>query len=166
VTIRHLLLLGCAGALLAGCGGRRPPLPAISGALPAAIIEASLAGEDGPAAGPLLIDSIAFGRLGVLLGGSAWSAADLVNQLGRQATLADPMDVLECPRREPCRLREDGSFITVWDAVRTGDDLELVVSRTYNVERLYTMTTAVTHRLRLLREAGGWRLTSRERLPT
>jgi hypothetical protein len=164
-----LLILAWVAALTSGCGRRGPPLPQLSGPLAWVVVEASFAGEPLPElnpAGPLLLDSIAFPRLGDAAGPGRLAAADVQRQLGRPAELVDPRDVLECPPREPCRVRGDAVYITVWGAERTRNGLELVVSRVYNVQGLYRMTTSVTHRLELRPVGGGWQLAARTRLPT
>ena len=149
------LILG----FLTGCGARGPRVPAVTGSLADVVVESSFADEDAPElAGALVIDSVAFGQLARLAGGAAAPS--------RSHTLIDPRGVLECPPREPCRVRNDAIFLTVWDAERLPDgELEVVVSRTHNVRRLYVMTESVTHALRLRPENGTWRLVGRERVP-
>jgi hypothetical protein len=145
--------------------GRREPVPDVSGSLVATIIAASLTGEEGPAA-PLLLDSVSFGRVGLVARGTALGAAELRAQAVHPIELVDAANVLECPARQPCRVRDDASYVEIWEAERDGAALEVVVSRVYNVRGLHVMTRAVTHRLRLAPEAGGWRLTARDRLPS
>jgi hypothetical protein len=162
------LCLACA-LLVPACGGRRPPLPDVAGSLADVVVRASFADEQArePApVQPLWLDSISFARLGAAAGGGAFGAEELRRQVGRPFQLVDPADVLECPDREPCRTVDDAVYLEVWEAERTGAELELVVNRVFNVQGLYRMTTAVTHRLVLRAEGGGWRLARRERLPT
>jgi hypothetical protein len=154
--------------LLAACGGRRPPLPDVAGALPDAVLRAALAAEDGTegtALQPLLLDSVSFARLGEAAGGAAFGPADLQRLIGRPFTAVSPRDVLLCPDREPCRVAGDAVYVEVWEAQRTGNELEVVVTRVSNVRDLYVMTQSVTHRIALRQEGGAWRLVRRERLP-
>jgi hypothetical protein len=162
----RLLTLALPGflALSLACG-RREPVPDVGGSLVGAIIAASLAGEEGPSA-PLLLDSVSFGRVGLVARGTAFGGAELRAQAVHPIELVDATEVLECLPREPCRVRGDASYIEIWEVERDGAGLELVVSRVYNVRGLHVMTRAVTHRLRLAPEAGGWRLKARDRLPT
>jgi hypothetical protein len=158
-----------AALAVASCGGRRPPLPDIAGSVADVIVRASFADEQArePApVQPLLLDSISFVRLGNALGTGAFSHDELQRQIGRPFRLVDRQDVLECPPREPCRTVGDAVYVEIWEAERTGSELELVVSRVFNVQGIHRMTTAVTHRLVLRAEGGAWRLTRRERLPT
>jgi hypothetical protein len=150
--------------LLAACGGRTP-VPDLSGTLVSVIVAASLEGE--PAAQlPLLLDSVSFSRIGTAARGAPLGATELHAQVGRLVELVDARDVLECPERRPCRLRGDVTYLSVWEAQQLeGGPLEVVVSRVYNVQDLYMLTRSVTHRLRLVPEAGGWRLVGRQRLP-
>jgi hypothetical protein len=167
-THKRLILALAALPVLAGCGGRRPPLPDVVGAMADVVVRASLAAEDGaPAApaGPLLLDSISFARLGAAAGGGALALDELRRQVTRSFEFTDPGDVLVCARREPCRVVDDAVYIEVWEAELDGRDLELVVSRVENFQGLYRMTRAVTHRLVLRPEGGAWRLVRRERLP-
>jgi hypothetical protein len=167
--LRPGALLLVTALTVAACGGRRPPLPAVSAPLAGAVLMASLAGADGEQAapvGPLLIDSISFARLGLAAGADAFSAAELERQIGRPFTLVDPTEVLVCPPREPCRVVNDGVYIEVWEAERSGAELELVVSRVQNVRGLYVLTRAVTHRLAFRPDGAGWRLVRRDQLPT
>jgi hypothetical protein len=152
------LIVLVATATASGCAGRRPPLPQIEGRGGDVVIRSSFEAAPGPErSGELLIDSVAFGRLLLLMGeGTAPAAA------GR---LVDPRDVLECPDREPCRVRGDATFLTVWDALLRDDgSLSVVVSRAWNVQGLYAMTRHVTHRLELRRGPAGWRLNAREQI--
>jgi hypothetical protein len=162
-----LLFLLLLPAHLTGCG-RRPQLPDVAGPLAWVVVEASFAGEPLPALVPdrLLLDSIAFPRLGEAAGTGRLDAAELRRQVGRSIELVDPLDVLSCPPRQPCRVAGDATFLTVWDAERTRDGIELVVNRVHNVQGLYRKTTAVTHRIEVRPQGSGWRLTRRERLPT
>jgi hypothetical protein len=155
--------------LVAACGGRRPPLPDVSGALPDAVLRAALSPEDGsaaPAVQPLLLDSVSFARLGEAAGGAAFAQSDLQRLIGRPFTAVSARDVLLCPDREPCRVAADAVYVEVWEAQRTGNELEAVVTRVSNVRDLYVMTHSVTHRIALRQEGGAWRLIRRERLPT
>jgi hypothetical protein len=145
-----------------------PALPQLAGPLAWVVVEASFAGEALPDISPapaLLFDSIAFPRLGDAAGTTRIGADELQRQLGRPIRYVDPMDVLECPSRQPCRVRDDGMYITVWDAERTRSGIELVVSRTYNVQGLHRKTTSVTHRIEVQRSGDAWRLTQRARVP-
>ena len=152
---RALVLL----LVLAGCGVRGPRVPVVAGSLADVIVESSFTREVAPEQpGALVLDSIAFGQLARLTGAPAAP--------NRAHALIDPTGVLECPPREPCRVRNDAIFLTVWDAERLPDgQLDLVVSRTHNVRRLYVMTESVTHEIRLRPENGTWRLVRRVRLP-
>jgi hypothetical protein len=145
--------------VFSACGARAPRVPEVSGALADVIVESSFTGEPAPAQpGALMLDSAAFGQLARLAGASIAPS--------REHRFIDPTGVLECPPREPCRVRNDAIFLTVWDAVRLPDgQLDVVVSRTHNIRRLYVMTESVTHELRLRPENGTWRLVRRVRLP-
>jgi hypothetical protein len=167
MTRSAILLLLPPVLLLAGCG-RRPPLPDVAGPLAWVVVEASFAGEPLPEPVPvgLLLDSIAFPRLGEAAGTGRLAAAEVRRQLGRAVELVDPLDVLSCPPRQPCRVRDDATYLTIWEAERTRHGIELVVNRVHNVQGLYRMTAAVTHRIEVRPHGGGWRLTRRERLPT
>jgi hypothetical protein len=155
----QLGLLSLVVSLLSACGVRGPRVPPVTGSLADVIVEASFTGEEAPARpGALILDSVAFGQLARLTG-TAMAPT-------RAHSLIDPIGVLECPPREPCRVRNDAVFLTIWDAVRLPDgQLDVVVSRTHNVRRLYVMTESVTHELRLRPEGGAWRLVRRARLP-
>jgi hypothetical protein len=152
---------------LASCG-RSVPLPEVAGSLAWVVVEASFAGEPLPGAGAgsplILVDSIAFPRLGEAAGGDRTGFDELQRQIGRPIEPVDPMDVLECPSRAPCLVRGDATYITIWDAERTRTGLEMVVNRTYNVQGLYRKTTSITHRIELRGAGGAWRLTRRDRL--
>jgi hypothetical protein len=148
---------------LSGCGGRTP-LPDVSGSLMSAVVAASLAGEAGPAA-PLLLDSASFARLGMVAGGAALTAVEMRAQMPQPFELVAATDVLDCPRREPCRVRGNATYMTIWEAQRVDGVVELVVNRVFNVQDLHVLTRSVAHRMRLAPEAGGWRLTHRQRLP-
>jgi hypothetical protein len=153
----------------AGCGGRRPPLPDVAGPLADAVVQAALAPADGspaPPVQPLLLDSISFGRLGDAAGTGAFSHAELQAQVRRPFTLVDPAEVLVCPFREPCHVVNDGVYLEVWEAERTGAELEVVVTRVHNVQGLRVLTRHVTHRLRLRSDGAAWRLVRRELIPT
>jgi hypothetical protein len=167
-SARRTLVLALLAPLLLQACARRPPLPDLAGPLAWVVVEASFAGEPEPVlpTGALLLDSMAFPRLGEAAGTGVIPPAELQRQLGRAVTLVDPMDVLECPPRQPCYVRGDASYLTIWEAERTRQGMELVVSRVYNVQGLYRRTTAVTHRLEVRPQAGGWRLVARDRLPT
>ena len=145
--------------LLPACGLRGGGVPPVSGSLGDVIVQASFADEPAPElGGELLLDSIAFRRLGELAGAPIGPVSG--------ATLVDPTGVLVCPEREPCRVRGDAIFLTVWDAMVHDDGtLDVTVSRTQNARRLYVLTVSVTHQIRLRREAAGWRLVERERVP-
>jgi hypothetical protein len=169
---------------LTACGGRRPPLPDVSGPLADVIVRAAFGGQSystlsdptgwsrpdsarAPAGSqPLLLDSLSFTNLGVAAGAAAFSPAELERQVGRSYRLANRRDVLACPDREPCRIVDDGTYIEVWEAEATRDGLDVVVSRVFNVQGLHVMTRAVTHRLSLRRENGAWRLTALNQLPS
>ena len=146
--------------VVTACGGQSRP-PQLTGELGDVVVQASFAGEPAPASfnGPLMLDSISFGRLAMI-------TQQAVVGSDRPVEMVDPRDVLECPDQAPCHVRGDRMFMSVWDAVAADDTLAMVVSRTYNVERLYTMTTSVIHRMKFQRVPGGWRLTERRRLPT
>lgn len=151
----------CALTVPAGCGlWSRGGVPEVAGPATHVVLEASLAGarEGVPRSGePLLLDSVPFTRLRLLMDGEGG-----LPQLERSTDLVDGHRLLDCPPRRPCRLLRDGVFMTIWGAELTGDRLELVVSRTFNVQGLYVRTRSVTHRITLIRERPGqWRLTSR-----
>ena len=145
--------------LLSACGLRGDRVPPINGELADVIVQASFAGDsEANAHQGLLLDSLAFSRLGLLTGEDP--------RPDRAHTMVDPMDVLVCPDREPCRVRDDRIFLTVWDARRHDDgSLDLIVSRTRNIRGLYVMTESVAHELRIRPEAGVWRLARHVRLP-
>lgn len=154
--------------VLAGCGGRQPPLPDIAGPLPDVVLRAALAPADGseaPPVQPLLVDTVSFSRLGAAAGAAPFAPPQLSAAIGRPFTPVHPGAVLLCPSREPCRVVDDGVYVEVWEAERDGGGLDVVVSRVENVQGLHVMTRSTTHRLRLRREASGWRLTARERIP-
>jgi hypothetical protein len=159
-----------AAAILSGCAGRSRPLPDVGvGGLVHVVVEAALAGSPDPAArvgGPLLLDSASVPRLGSAANGGAFSGDDIARQLRRAAVLADPADVLECPSRQACRVRDDGVYITVWEAERTADGVTAVVARTYNIQGLHPMTRSAVHRIRVARDGAGWRLTALEVMPS
>lgn len=160
----------------AACGGRAAPVPDLSGAVSDVIVHAALAGARahapaagadgaaGPASRPLLLDSTAFGRLGAVVGDAAFSGDEVRRQVRREVTLVDADDVLVCPSREPCRVREGSTFVTVWDASLSRGLLSVVVSRAWNEDRLYTMTRHETFRLELRGAGDSWRLTGWNRL--
>ena len=154
------LFLLLAATCSSSCGLRGPAVPRVTGSLVDVIVESSFTGEEAPEQpGALVLDSVAFGQL-ARLAGTARTAPT------RAHAFIDPTGVLECPPREPCRVRNDAVFLTVWDAERLPDgQLEVVVSRTHNIRRLYVMTTSVTHELRLRPDGGAWRLVRRTRLP-
>lgn len=156
MTLRAIPVLAL---LLSACGLRGPRVPEVTGTLADVLIEASFVGEPAPEMnGPLLMDSIAFMQLAELTGASM--------QPQRSAAMVDPAGVLLCPARQPCRMRDNAVYLTVWDAQLHEDGhLDVTLSRTYNIRRLYVMTETVTHQLRLRREGGTWRLTERGRLP-
>jgi hypothetical protein len=161
-----LLLLLLPG--LSACGGRRPPLPEVTGALADAVVRSALAAEDGspgPPVQPLQLDSISFARLGAAAGAAPLDHGELERQVARPFVLVDPREVLVCPSREPCRLADDGVYLEIWEAERSGAELELVVTRIQNFQGLYVMTRSVTHRLVLRADGGQWRLVRRELLP-
>lgn len=149
-----------AAVALVACSGRSRA-PELQGELGDVLIQASFAGE--PALplvrGPLLLDSVSFGRLATLVGES-------VTPTARDVAMVDAGTILECPSRAPCHLIGDRVYMSVWDASAGGDSLTLVVSRTYNVQGLYRMTESVVHRLALERTGAVWRLVRRERLPS
>jgi hypothetical protein len=158
----------CLALTTAACGGRRPPLPDIAGTLPDVVLRAALAPADGteaPPVQPLLLDSISFARLAAAAGNQPYSLAELAAQVSRPFRPVDPQDVLVCPQRQPCRVVDEGTYVEVWEAERTGGALEVVVTRVTNVEGLYVMTHSATHRIRLEQQAGAWRLIRRDRLP-
>jgi len=144
----------------AACAGRNSA-PRLSGSLGDVVVQASFAGESVPQRfeGPLMLDSMAFGRLAAI-------TAQPVAPSARPAEFVDPVGVLECPPRAPCFLKGDRVYMSVYDAVVADDSLVLVISRTHNVERLYRMTASVVHALKLERSPDGWRLVRRQRLPT
>jgi hypothetical protein len=163
-----MTVLTAAVLLASACGGRRPPLPDVAGSLADVVVRAALADAEARepvSVQPLLLDSLSFPRLGAAAGGSTFSHDELRRQVGRPFQLVDPGDVLVCARREPCRTVDDAVYLQVWEAERSGDDLEVVVTRVFNVQGLYRMTSSVTHRLVLRAEGGSWRLTRRELLP-
>jgi hypothetical protein len=152
-------------------------VPDLSGAVSDVIVHAALAGAragapaagvpdgaGGPASGPLLLDSTAFGRLGAVVGDAVFSSEEVRRQVRREVTLVDADDVLVCPSREPCRVREGSTFVTVWDASLTRGLLSVVVSRAWNEDRLYTMTRHETFRLELRGAGDSWRLAGWDRL--
>ncbi|HSJ07890.1 MAG TPA: hypothetical protein VK936_14400 [Longimicrobiales bacterium] len=159
-----------AGAILAGCAGRSTPLPDIGGGdLLHIVVEAALAGVPDPAArdgGSLLLDSLSVPRLGVAAGGDAFSGNEVARQVRRPVTLVDPADVLECPSRQPCRVRGDAVYVTIWEAERTIDGVSAVVARTYNIQGLHPMTRSAVHRIRVVRDGAGWRLAAFEAVPS
>jgi hypothetical protein len=167
VRLLPLTVLAVSGA---ACRGSAPPLPRLEGELVHVVVEAALAGDDGAAAPPvavLVLDSLAFPRLGSAARGTPYDPAEIRRQVGRPATLVEPTDVLTCPRRQPCSVRDDAVYLTVWEAVPVPGGLELVVSRTFNVHGMYPLTRSVVHRLRLAGAGNGrWRLTSRQQQPT
>jgi hypothetical protein len=155
--------------LVTACGGRRTPVPDIGGALADVVVRSAFADVDTPgmsALQPLLLDSISFHRLGTVVGDAAFSVAELERHVARPFRLVDRNDVLECPDREPCRTVDNAVYVEIWEAEQTRSGLEMVVSRVFNIQGLHVMTRSVTHRLTLSREAGGWRLTGIERLPS
>jgi hypothetical protein len=161
------LLLAGVAAGLGGCGSRGAPLPDLAGPLAWVVVESSLAGEPLPdlaAPAELLLDSVAFPRLGVAAGGAPLARDEVARQVGRPIVLVDPRDVLECPSREPCRVRGDAMYLTVWDAVATPAGMSLVVNRVFNVQGLYRRTTSVTHLLELRRTGTGWQLAARTKM--
>jgi hypothetical protein len=163
----RLAVLAAIWLAVPACQGA-PPLPHLDGPLAWVVVEASFAGEPPPGitpSPPLLLDSIAFPRLGEAAGTGRLGLDQLQRQLDRPIRYVDPTAVLECPSRQPCRVRGDGMYITVWGAERTRAGIELVVSRTYNVQGLYRKTTSVTHRIVVRGAADAWRLTRRDRLP-
>jgi hypothetical protein len=168
--VRRATAALAAVAILYGCAGRAPPLPDVGGGgLVHVVVEAALAGSPDPAArvgGLLLLDSTSVPRLGAAANGGAFSGDEVGRQLRRPAVLADPADVLECPSRQPCRVRDDGVYITVWEAERTADGVAAVVARTYNIQGLHPMTRSAVHRIRVARDGAGWRLTALEVLPS
>jgi hypothetical protein len=155
---------------IGACGGRSAPLPDITDSLAGAVVRAALADDDArePAAGPqpLVLDSLSFPRLGVAAGGGALSRDELQRQVGRAFELVDPRDVLVCESRQPCHTANNAVYLTIWEAERSGDRIEMVVNRVSNVQGLYLATVSVVHRLVLLSEGGAWRLIERERLPS
>jgi hypothetical protein len=160
--MRRELLCLILPALVGACS-RGAPVPDLAGSLADVIVHAGL--HDAAAvAGPVQLDSLAFGRLGVAAGGEAYTSDELRRQIRRDVVMVHSDDVLECPSREPCRLRDGGTFLTVWDAVLTDDVLSVVVSRARNSDRLYTMTRHATFRLELRGGAGAWRLTGMEQI--
>jgi hypothetical protein len=165
---RQLAVLAAITLSVAACARSGSALPQLAGPLAWVVVEASFAGESIPEISPapgLLLDSIAFPRLGEAAGTARFGLGELQRQLDRPIQAVDPMDVLECPPRQPCRVRGDGMYITLWDAQRTRTGIELVVSRTYNVQGLYRKTASVTHRVEVRGAGDAWRLTRRERLP-
>jgi hypothetical protein len=160
-----VLLLAAAAT---ACGGRRPPLPDIAGPLPDVVVRAALATADGtesPPVQPLLLDSISLARLGEPAGVGAYPPQALAAQVSRPFQAIDPRDALVCPSREPCRVAGDGVYVQVWEARQQGGELEVVVTRIFNVQELYVMAASATHRLRLRPEGAGWRLVRRDRIP-
>jgi hypothetical protein len=164
----------CSAALLllaAGCSARQPPPPDLAGPLAAVVIEAALAGEPAAGGGPanphtLLLDSVSFLRLGMPSAGAAMDATELRRQVARPFVLVDQRDVLTCPPREPCRVRDDAIYVEIWEAERTVRGLDVVVSMVYNVRGIHVMTRSATYRLVLAPQRAGWRLAAWERLPT
>lgn len=146
--------------LVVGCASSGRSVPDLSGDGVDVIIEAALA--DAAVPGPLMLDSISFGRLGTLIGDAPFTAAGMDSRVRRDVVMVDPENVLECPSRRPCRLRDGGTYVTLWDAALDGDVLSVTVSRVRNVERLYTMTEHETRLLQLRRTGTGWRLIARE----
>jgi hypothetical protein len=169
LVLRATAALGAA-AILSACAGRSRPLPDVGvGGLVHVVVEAALAGSPDPAArvgGPLLLDSTSVPRLGAAAGGDAFSGDEVGRQLRRPAVLTDPASVLECHSRQPCRVRADGVYITVWEAERTADGVAAVVARTYNIQGLHRMTRSAVHRIRVVRDGAGWRLTALEVVPS
>lgn len=170
----HALRTATIAIATAACGGRTIPVPDLSGAVSDVIVHAALAaarahapaagaeGAGGP--GPLLLDSTAFGRLGAVVGDAAFPGDEVRRQVRREVTLVDAGDVLVCPSREPCRVREGSTFVTVWDASLTSGVLSVVVSRAWNEDRFYMMTRHETFRLELRGAGDSWRLTGWERV--
>ncbi|CAN5690139.1 hypothetical protein BH23GEM10_BH23GEM10_02170 [soil metagenome] len=146
----------------AACGSRGAPVPDLTGDASEVITLAALDGGGEATTQPLMLDSISFGRLGTLIGNAPFTAAELDSRVRRDVLLVDPEDVLECPSREPCRLRAGSTYVTLWDAALAGDILSVTVSRVRNVERLYTMTEHQTRLLQLRRTGTGWRLIATE----
>lgn len=156
--------LAALAIVFAGCGGSAASVPDLGGDAVEIIVLAAF--EDGTApASAIQLDSVSFGLLGTVVGADPYSAAELEQRVRRDITPVHPDEVLECPAREPCRLRSDGDYITLWDASSTGDVLRVTVSRVRNVEHLHTMTEHTTWHLVLARTGSGWRLTGRSRVP-
>lgn len=156
-------------AAVAACSRRAPPLPRLDGELIHVVVAASLAPDHGSAAppvAPLILDSLSFSRLGTVAGREPFDATEISRQLARPAVLVDPADVLLCPQRQPCRVRDDATYITIWEAERIAGGIDLVVSRTFNVQGLQPLTRSVVHRLRLADRGNGWQLTGRWLLPS
>jgi hypothetical protein len=163
------VLLPLLALLVSACGGRRAPVPDMGGTLADVVVRSAFADVDTAgtsALQPLLLDSISFRRLGTVAGGGVLSSAELERDVTRPFRLVDRNEVLECPEREPCRTVGNAVYVEIWEAEQTRTGLEMVVSRVFNIQGLHVMTRSVAHRLTLSREAGGWRLTGIQRLPS
>jgi hypothetical protein len=163
------VLLPLLAVLVTACGGRRTPVPDIGGSLADVVVRSAFADLDTAgmsALQPLLLDSSSFRRLGTVVGDAAFSVAELERHVSRPFRLVDRNEVLECPDREPCRTVDNAVYVEIWEAEQTRTGLEMVVSRVFNIQGLHVMTRSVAHRLTLSREAGGWRLTDIQRLPS
>ncbi|CAN5824803.1 hypothetical protein BH23GEM9_BH23GEM9_24740 [soil metagenome] len=141
---------------------RRAPLPDLAGSLVEVIVEAV---HEAGVSSPLLLDSTSFTRVGVVAASAPFTETELRAQFAHPFQLVDAANVLECPEGRPCRVRGNATYVEIWEAETDAGALQLVVSRVFNVEGLYTLTRSSTYRLTIAAATGGWRLTARERLP-
>jgi hypothetical protein len=160
-----LALVLAAAALLAGCRSATP-VPDLAGPLAGVVVRAAFEEPGDAVAGPLMLDSVSFARLGLAVGAAPFAESELRSQVERPFVLVDARDVLVCPERQPCRVADDGTYLEIWEAERTGNAAELVVTRVQNVRGLHVLTRAVTHRMTVAEVQGGWRLVRLKRLPT